>query len=216
MIYLVCADFRSEVLKLKSSFFSAVITDPPYSPRYLPLWSDLGERSARVLIPSGWFISYSGTFAFPEVLSRLNKHLHYFWFGMALYSGMNPPGYWRKRQNIVSYGKPWVVFNKPPQKTPDSWVHDFICGGTIEKEFHVWQQPLDEARQLIRSFTKPGDWILDPMVGSGTTLLAAHLEGRNAVGIDIDRKACAVTWKRLKDAGVDVTVPNSSREVSNV
>jgi hypothetical protein len=167
MIHLIHGDFRTAVSLLKSNFFSAVITDPPYSPKYLPLWSDLAQASARVLLPSGWLISYSAQYIFPEVLQRVGEHLDYYWFGMSLYSGMNPPGYWKKRTMVVSYGKPWIVFNKPPQKIPADWIHDFIAGERIEKEFHEWQQSVDEAQALVRDFTKSGDWILDPMAGSG-------------------------------------------------
>jgi hypothetical protein len=38
----------------------------------------------------------------------------------------------------------------------------------------------------IEEFTKPGDWVLDPFVGSGTAIIEAHHKGRNAVGIEIE------------------------------
>ncbi len=41
-------------------------------------------------------------------------------------------------------------------------------------------------RNLILRYTKPGDWVLDQFMGSGTTLVEAKLLNRNAVGIDIN------------------------------
>lgn len=49
---------------------------------------------------------------------------------------------------------------------------------------HQTQKPLDLMRQIVR-ITAPGGTILDPFAGSGTTLLAAALEGYNAIGIEV-------------------------------
>ena len=45
--------------------------------------------------------------------------------------------------------------------------------------------PTELPEWFIKLFTKPGDWILDPFLGSGTTCRAAQRLGRNSVGIDI-------------------------------
>ena len=185
MTHLRHGDFRDYFDKLTPNFFAAVITDPFYARRFLHLWQPLGALSRHVLKPSGWFVSYCAQYIFPDVLTRVGSELDYYWFGMSLYTGMNPPGYWKKRQRVVSYGKPWVVFNKPPQRQPRDWFHDFIRGERIEKDLFDHQQSLTESRLLIRYFTKPGDWILDPCLGSGTVLEAAALEGRHAVGLKL-------------------------------
>lgn len=49
---------------------------------------------------------------------------------------------------------------------------------------HPNQKPVDLMRWLIRTFTNPGDLVLDNVMGSGTTLIAARAEGRRAVGIE--------------------------------
>ena len=54
-------------------------------------------------------------------------------------------------------------------------------------------------RALIESYTKPGDLVLDPFVGGGTTLMEAWLLGRNAVGFDISANALAMTRARLDE-----------------
>ncbi len=52
-------------------------------------------------------------------------------------------------------------------------------------------------RNLILKYTNKGDWILDQMMGSGTTLIEAKLLGRNAIGVDINLDAVMVAQDRL-------------------
>lgn len=75
-------------------------------------------------------------------------------------------------------------------------------------------------RALIEMYTKPGDLILDPMVGGGTTLIEARLLGRNAIGVDINYNAVILTLHRLyylekalehlKKSGLDVFFDSES------
>lgn len=52
-------------------------------------------------------------------------------------------------------------------------------------------------RALIEMYTKPGEVVLDPMVGSGTTCIEARLLGRNCIGVDINYNAVILTLHRL-------------------
>jgi len=52
-------------------------------------------------------------------------------------------------------------------------------------------------RALILMYTQPGDIVLDPMVGSGTTLIEAKLLGRRSIGVDINYNAVILTLHRL-------------------
>jgi len=62
-------------------------------------------------------------------------------------------------------------------------------------------------RNSIEKYTKKGDWILDQMVGSGTTLVECKLLQRNAIGVDINPEAIMVTRNRLD---FPYNPPNSS------
>ena len=52
--------------------------------------------------------------------------------------------------------------------------------------------------QLLLRFTKKGDWVLDPFMGSGTTLVECKRLGRNSVGIDLEEKAVELARENLK------------------
>lgn len=64
---------------------------------------------------------------------------------------------------------------------------DVVYFKTAESEGTVWhptQKPVDLARYLIRTYTNPGDVVLDNSFGSGSFLVAAALEGRDFCGIE--------------------------------
>lgn len=63
-------------------------------------------------------------------------------------------------------------------------VHQF--DNIIGKKIHETEKPIDLLRMYIKNSTKPGDMILDPFAGSGSTLMAALLEDRKCTTIEID------------------------------
>lgn len=68
--------------------------------------------------------------------------------------------------------------------------------GTSDPEHPAPYPPTIPAR-LIRMFSFPGDMVLDPFAGTGTTLYAAKALGRRAIGIEIEERYCEMAAKRL-------------------
>jgi DNA modification methylase len=62
---------------------------------------------------------------------------------------------------------------------------------------HVTEKPIQLLRELIEASSVFGDIVLDPFAGSGSTLVAALIEGRGAVGIEVERGWCDVAVERL-------------------
>lgn len=101
----------------------------------------------------------------------------------------------RKDQYTGSYGdfKPKHVKSNG-QRYPNDIVSyeeqeidDFVYVKTAESEgavVHPTQKPIELGRYLIRTYSKPGDIILDNACGSGSFLLSAILENRNFIGIE--------------------------------
>lgn len=57
-----------------------------------------------------------------------------------------------------------------------------------ESSGHQWQKPMSLMERLVKIYTRPGETVLDPFCGSGTTLRAAERHNRQAVGIDINQE----------------------------
>jgi hypothetical protein len=60
---------------------------------------------------------------------------------------------------------------------------------------------VEQMQPFLRHFTRPGDTVLDPFAGFGTTLLAAHLEDRRSIGIELDPARAALARQRLQRHG---------------
>jgi site-specific DNA-methyltransferase (adenine-specific) len=193
-----------------------VITDPPYDNRTHKGARGDGGKTAEPLIA---FAPIT-----PEMLSALySRAVDIFnlrwlvstmaWQHVAKFEE-NPPAGWR----FVRCGA-WIKPNGAPQFTGDrpgqGW--EAVCimhsdgvkmrwngGGhhatwsvNIEQGEHPTQKPVKLYRQFVEQFTDPGDTILDPFMGSGTTLRAAKDCGRKAIGIELDEKYCELAARRL-------------------
>jgi site-specific DNA-methyltransferase (adenine-specific)/modification methylase len=92
----------------------------------------------------------------------------------------------RKDQLTGSYG----VFKQVRVKSGgERYPRDVIRFKTAESEGPVWhptQKPVALGRYLVRTYSRPGDLVLDNAFGSGSFLVAALAEGRNFLGIELD------------------------------
>lgn len=69
--------------------------------------------------------------------------------------------------------------------------------GPSERQDSVGGKPRWLMEALVRDYSRPGDLIADPCMGSGTTILAARSQGRRAVGAEIDPATFALAQRRL-------------------
>ncbi len=86
---------------------------------------------------------------------------------------------------------------RPGKGLPDGQrvPRDVVRFGRDPRSFHPCQKPQGLCRYMVEQYTLPGQTVLDPFAGSGSTLLAAAATGRHSIGIELDpgihARACA-------------------------
>lgn len=94
----------------------------------------------------------------------------------------------RKNQHTGSYG---LFDPRHVKSNGERYPSDIVYFKTAESEgeiYHPTQKPVSLGRYLIKTFTNPGDIVLDNACGSGSFLVAAVLEGRNFIGIELNKE----------------------------
>ncbi len=84
----------------------------------------------------------------------------------------------------------------------DVWDIGIVAPVARERTGYPTQKPEALLSRLVESLTVPGDWVLDPYLGSGTTLSVCARLGRNATGIDDNPAAIEMTCQRLSELGI--------------
>ena len=106
------------------------------------------------------------------------------------------------------------------------WEFPNVKANHPEKTFHPCQFPIELAERCVLALSSPGDIVLDPFLGTGTSVIAAVKHGRRGVGVDTDKSYVELARKRVKQAiagklamrpsGTPVWAPNAGLKVARV
>ena len=177
-------DFRTALSDLTPGSVDAVITDPPYPREFLPLWSDLAEHAAKWLRPGGVLAAMSGQIHLPEVVGRLSEHLDYWWTVSYLTPGGQAVQVFPRKVN--TFWKPVLIYRNGAGPDPE-WFGDVAKSDVNDndKRLHHWGQSESGMADLVKRLTRPGELVLDPFMGAGTTGVAALALQRRFIGCEI-------------------------------
>ena len=110
-----------------------------------------------------------------------------------------------KRYNIVKKdGTRWANMKGkirplgPGKRINDVWPIDFLSNNSKERVGYPTQKPLKLLERIIKASSNKDDVVMDPFMGSGTTLVAAASLERKFIGIDINKNAIKIAKERLK------------------
>ena len=107
----------------------------------------------------------------------------------------------RAHENILVFGRPGTkkaaTFNFKGLKRRPTTVLPFKNDAPNGHETH---KPVALMEELIRRYTNPGDLVIDPFAGSGTTALACLLQGRRCIAIEREPKFFEIMCQRLEQA----------------
>jgi adenine-specific DNA-methyltransferase len=182
-----------------------VVTDPPYLVNY----RDQSGRRIRNDRAADWLAP-----AFREVARVLKPNSScisfYGWSKVHLFmeawlaAGLYPV------EHLV-FAKPYASSGRYAQRThecayilakgrpapPQALLKDVLPWKYSGNRLHPTQKPVEAMEALIAAFSRPGDIVLDPFMGSGTTGVAACKLGRHFLGIELDPGYYRVATKRF-------------------
>ena len=132
-------------------------------------------------------------------MEELGKHLTYRWVNASVWSGdATPVHIGGSRSRVLNKWKPILIFSKGEFPRRGQWC-DVSHVNSKEKDWHPWQQPLEEVEMQIRYFSDPGDIIVDPVGGGFTTAIACLRQNRRCISCDCDADYVAKGQQRLAE-----------------
>lgn len=180
-----------------------VLTDPPYGMNYKPKRGADGSKR--------WTDGVRGDAEKFDPTHLLTYRRSVLW-GANWYADSLPP----------SGG--WLVWDKTPKGAKEGFYASHAelawtnCCSSVRKfslqwggearggeaHLHPTQKPVGLMRWILSQFTKPGDLVLDPYMGSGPVAEACRDMGRRYVGIEIEESYCATAVERLSQDILDL------------
>jgi DNA modification methylase len=127
------------------------------------------------------------------------KGLHWK-FGIETLEQMDRAGriYWPPRGTMPRYRR---YLDEMRGVAPQDVITDIgpVHAGAPERTHYPTQKPLELLRRIVKTSSNPGDTVLDPFAGSGTTLIAAHELSRSWIGIDKSPIATETIKQRFRE-----------------
>jgi len=159
-----------------------------------------------LMTPQGW-ITWHYTQGMGRKRGFSPRHEDILWFSKGPEATFNlddvriPQKYFRKRNNMAG------------ANPGDVWQFSHVHYCAAERLPHPTQKPEALLERIISASSNPGDTVLDPFLGSGTTARVSQILGRSSVGFDINPDYVEMAEKRLKEdfSGFDSIDPRKER-----
>jgi len=218
-------DCRDYLRSLPEASVSAVVTDPPYSERthkgnnaicaggirhiqdgadraelqYYHWTPEVASGVIRELcrVSAGWVVVMTDHMLVRPIQAAMEDAgryafapLPYVAEGSRCRLGGDGPSCWAI----------WLVVCRPATKDFSTWgtlPGAYIRQPGWDRPVYPGGKPVQLLRELLRDYTRPGDTVLDPYAGAGTTGVACVEMGRNVVGCEIDEAAHALAERRI-------------------
>jgi len=190
--------------KIPDRSIDLVLTDPPYglnkqgikNDHDLSLFYSILPESHRVLKDNSFFITFFSTKFLPYIFK--NNPFQYYWnFILYCPNGrvMSPIGFTKYMSCVVfKKGNPKMV-----KRSKDIFVD--TPGKMVEPDEgfinHPTPKPKTFIKEILNMFSKEGDIVLDPFIGSGSTAVACKILKRNYIGFDINYDYCKLSKNRI-------------------
>jgi len=205
---------------LEKESVDAVVADPPFgigfkyekresynNPEEYWNWLEpIYIECLRILKPGG-FIAFWQT--------QLYFKYFWLWFGEDIHIYCGCKNFVQLKKTPINYAYDPIIIKykdgtplrpNKPKRNLDFYVANtakFVRQTDNIARRHPCPRPIDQVEELIRNFTLPGGLVLDPFIGSGTTMEACQKLGRSCIGIEINREYCNIVKERCFNRDFD-------------
>jgi DNA modification methylase len=211
---IICGDSTEIMKNMEYKSIDLIVTDPPYGIDYQSAWRIDSERFDKIIgdkeincsflnnckyilkqetalylftrwdVEPKWVVEVKKSGFIVKNIIIWDRIIH----GLGDLKGCYAPSYdmiifATKGRHILRNGRPKDIIRV---KRVDSI-----------KLIHPNQKPVGLVEKIISNSSNIGDTVLDPFLGSGTTLVAAERLNRNSIGIDISKEWCEKSYERL-------------------
>lgn len=174
-----------------------VLTDPPYPGEFQHLFGEMAAATLPLVERGSSLVTLCGQHQLLDVARDIAATGWRYWWcgGMRHTVYQRLPGKW-----VAAMWKPALWFVRESRREGDTRTpFDMMAGEKRDKRYHEWGQPVGWFRHWIANLTDPGEVVLDPFMGAGTTLVASIREGRRAIGVELDEAHCESAVRRIED-----------------
>jgi site-specific DNA-methyltransferase (adenine-specific) len=223
-ITIYCGDCREVLPTLQKT--DLLLTDPTYGCGYVTSWRSRNHK-LRVPIANDHDVSTLAE-SWPLAIERLCQDRHWYAFASprmicevaGIFDGYKSIIAWDKGDRVTvgdlecGFGEAWeaifygmkgrrILNGKRPRT-----VIRYDWSGTMDP-LHPTVKPVGIIKKLVAWSTFEGETILDPFMGSGTTLRAAKDMGRKAIGIEIEEKYAEIAARRMEQGVLEYEVADA-------
>ena len=218
-VKLYLCDWKDVIPKLSAGLVDAVITDPPYG---IAVATNYKARKRGALAQCNDFVPVHGD-DMPFDPSPFLGFKTVVLFGANHYAGRLPRGAWHVWDKLdgLQSGREvgfndnsdcefiWSNTGNAARIFRHRWMGAMKGSEHAERRVHPTQKPIALMRQLIEYFTREGDTIFDPFMGSGATGVACMQTGRNFIGSEIYEPYFSIAKARIEKAQAAIQLPMS-------
>jgi site-specific DNA-methyltransferase (adenine-specific) len=208
---IICGDSLEVMRGIKDKYFDLILTDPPYgigearrnnaSRGKLAIAKDYGVH--------GWDDSIPPKEYF-EAMFRISKNQIIFGGNYFVEYLKNSPCWivWDKNNHSNDFADCeliWTSFKTATRLIKYTW-NGMLQQDMKNKEerYHPTQKPCGLIEMLLLSYSKEGDLICDPFLGSGTTAVACLRTKRHYLGIESSPEYCAIAEERIRQENMQL------------
>lgn len=198
--------------RMRSNYFGAAGWDDLDYESWTASMDEFFERASKVIRPGGSMIVFMAIIKVESIIHLAEKHGFYY----------KTTGIWHKTNpmprnmnlHFINSTEAWIYFTYGARtgtfNNNGKAIHDFFETSITpsgERVFgkHPTQKPIVLLSEMVKILSNEGDLVYDPFMGSGSTGVAALINGRRFVGSEVNVDYCEISRQRLERASYEKT-----------